>query len=65
MLQLALNGEDGVARTWKQKSPEFKKQAVKRMQKAKNIGRLAEELGVSRAALYRWKYIEQGRLKPR
>ena len=64
MLQLALNREDRVARTWKQKSPEFKKQAVKRMQKAKDIGRLAQELGVSRATLYRWKYIQLGQLKP-
>ena len=64
MLQLALNGEDRVARKWKRKSLEFQMQAVKRMQKAKDIGRLAQELGVSRQTLYRWKDIQLGRLKP-
>ena len=49
-----------MGRKWKRKRPEFKKHAVKRMEKAKDIGRLAEELGVSRATLYRWKYIQLG-----
>ena len=53
-----------MGRKWKRKRPEFKKQAVKRMEKAKDIGRLAEELGVSRATLYRWKYIQLGWPKP-
>jgi hypothetical protein len=64
MLQLALNGEDRVPRTWKKRSPEFKKQALKRMEKAKDIGRLAQELGVARETLYRWKYAQMGRPKP-
>ena len=56
--------EDRVAGKWKKKSPEFKKQAVKRMQKAHDIGLLAQELGVSRRTLYRWKDSQLGRLKP-
>jgi transposase-like protein len=64
MSQLALNGEDRVARKWKKKSPEFKKQAVKRMNEAKDLGRLAQELGVSVRSLYRWKDIQLGRPKP-
>jgi Transposase len=62
MLQLALNGEARV-RKWKWKTQEFKKQAVKRMQKAKNIGLLAQELGVSRKTLYEWKDSQLGRRK--
>jgi transposase-like protein len=56
--------EDRVAGKWKKKSPEFKKQAVKRMEKAHDIGLLAQELGVSTRTLYRWKDIQLGRLKP-
>jgi transposase len=63
MLQLALNGEDRV-RKWNWKTQDFKKRAVKRMQKAKDIGRLAQELGVSRPTLYRWKESQLGRAKP-
>ena len=62
MLQLALNGEDRVPK-WKQKTQEFKKRALKRMQKAKDIGLLAQELGVSRQTLYRWKDSQLGRAK--
>ena len=54
MLQLALNGEDRV-RKWNWKTQGFKKRALKRMQKAKDIGRLAQELGVSRRTLYLWR----------
>lgn len=62
MLQLALNGEDRV-RKWKRKTQGFKKRALKRMQKAKNIGLLAQKLGVSRQTLYRWKDSQLGRSK--
>ena len=62
MLQLALNGEDRV-RKWNWKTQEFKKRALKRMQKAKDIGRLAQELGVSRNTLYRWKDSQLRRAK--
>ena len=40
-----------MARKWKKKNPEFKKQAVERMEEAKDIGLLAQELG-SRGARY-------------
>src|SRR5262252_10396751 len=33
----------------------FQRDAVERMKHCKDIGRLAEELGVSRGALYLWK----------
>jgi transposase-like protein len=55
--------EDRVPK-WKRKSPEFKKQAVKRMQEAKDLGLLAQELGVHVRTLYRWKDVQLGRLKP-
>ena len=48
---------------WKWKTQEFKKRALKRMQKAKDIGLLAQELGVSRQTLYRWKDSQRGRAK--
>ena len=54
MSQLALNGEDRV-RKWNWKTQKFKKRALKRMQKAKDIGQLARELGVSRRTLYLWR----------
>ena len=50
-------------RTWKKRTPEFKKQALERMQEAKDIGLLAKELGVSVRTLYRWKDIQLGRPK--
>jgi predicted transcriptional regulator len=62
MLQLVLNGEDRV-RKWNWKTQGFKKRALKRMQKAKDIGRLAQELGVSRNTLYRWKDSQLRRAK--
>jgi transposase-like protein len=55
---------DRVRKKWKKKSPEFKKQAVERMQEAKDLGLLAEDLGVSVRTLYRWKDIQLGRVKP-
>ena len=51
-------------RRWKRRTPEFKKQAVERMQEAKDLGQLAEELAVSVRTLYRWKDIQLGRIKP-
>ena len=43
--------------------PEFKQQALERMQEARNIGLLAKELGVSVRTLYRWKDQQLGREK--
>src|SRR5207245_1254326 len=62
MSQLALNGGIEV-RTWKKKTPEFKCQALERMQEAQDIGLLAKELCVSVRTLYRWKDIQLGRVK--
>ena len=50
-------------RRWKKRTPEFKKQAVERMQEAKDLGQLAEELAVAVRTLYRWKDIDLGREK--
>ena len=50
-------------RRWKRRTPEFKKQAVERMQEAKDLGQLAEELAVAVRTLYRWKDIDLGREK--
>jgi transposase-like protein len=62
MSQLALNGEVRVGK-WKWKTPEFKKQAVERMEQTKNLGLLAKELGISVRTLYHWKDIQLGRPK--
>jgi hypothetical protein len=62
MSQLAANGEVQV-RKWERKTPEFKKQALERMEQAKNLGLLAKELGISVRTLYRWKDIQLGRPK--
>jgi hypothetical protein len=43
--------------------PEFKQQALERMQEARNIGLLAKELGISVRTLYRWKDRQLGREK--
>ena len=48
---------------WERKKPEFKKQAVERMEQTKNLGLLAKELGISVRTLYRWKDIQLGRPK--
>ena len=50
-------------RTWKKRTAEFKKQALERMQDAKDLGLLAKELGVAVRTLYRWKDIQLGRPK--
>jgi transposase-like protein len=63
MSQLPLNGGWGVPRTWKKRTPEFKQQALERMQEAKDLGLLAKELCVSVRTLYRWKDIQLGRVK--
>jgi Transposase len=62
MSQLALNGEVRVGK-WERKTAEFKKQALERMERAKNLGLLAKELGISVRTLYRWKDIQLGRPK--
>ena len=48
---------------WERKKPEFKQQAVKRMEETKNLGLLAKELGVCVRTLYRWKDRQLGREK--
>ena len=50
-------------RTWKKRTPEFKQQALERMQEARDLGLLAKELGVHVRTLYRWKDIQLGRVK--
>ena len=48
---------------WERKTPDFRKQALERMEQAKNLGLLAKELGISVRTLYRWKDIQLGRPK--
>jgi transposase len=55
-------GEDRV-RTWKKRTAEFKRQALDRMQEARDLGLLAKELGVHVRTLYRWRDIQLGREK--
>jgi hypothetical protein len=55
-------GEDLVRRGERSK-PEFKQQALERMQDARNLGVLARELGISVRTLYRWKDAQLGRVK--
>jgi hypothetical protein len=62
MSQLASNGEVQVGK-WEWKTPEFKKQALERMEQAKNLGLLAKELGISVRTLYHWKDAQLGRPK--
>ena len=50
-------------RTWKKRKPEFVKQAVERMEEAKDLGVLAGELGVHVRTLYRWRDRQLGREK--
>jgi len=64
MSQLAVDGEVEVGKC-EGKNPEFKKQALERMEQAKNLGLLAKELGISVSTLYRWKDIQLGRPKNR
>ena len=52
-------------KTWKKRTPEFREQALKRMQEERDLGLLAKELSVSVRTVYRWKDIELlGRVKP-
>ena len=62
MPQVSLNGEECV-RKWKKRKPEFVKQAVERMEEAKDLGVLARELGVHVRTLYRWRDRRLGREK--
>jgi transposase-like protein len=55
-------GEDCVAK-WERQKPEFRKQAVERMEETKNLGLLAKELGVCVRTLYRWRDRQLGREK--
>ena len=48
---------------WERKNPEFKKQALERMEQTKNIGLLAKDLGISVRTLYRWRDLQLGREK--
>ena len=48
---------------WDRNKPEFKQQALERMKEAKNIGLLAQELGISVRTLYRWRDRQLGREK--
>jgi hypothetical protein len=48
---------------WERKKPEFRKQAVERMEGTKNLGLLAKELGISVRTLYRWRDLQLGREK--
>jgi transposase-like protein len=68
MSQLPLNGGAEVPRTWKtwkKRTPEFKEQALKRMQEETDLVLLAKELSVSVRTVYRWKEIQLlGRVKP-
>ena len=50
-------------RRWKKRKPEFRKQAVERMEEAKDLGVLARELGVHARTLYRWRDRQLGREK--
>jgi transposase-like protein len=50
-------------RTWKKRTPEFKQEALERMQEARDLGLLAKDLNVSVRTLYRWKDIQLGRVK--
>ena len=52
-----------MSRRWKKRTPEFRQQAVERMQAAKDLGLLAKELGVCVRTLYRWKDRQVGREK--
>src|SRR5579863_1781928 len=63
MSQLALNGRSKMPRTWKKRPPEFRQQALERMQEARDLGLLAKELCVSVRTLYRWKDKQLGRVK--
>ncbi len=50
---------------WERKNPEFKQQALERMEETTNIGLLAKELAISVRTLYRWRDRQLGREKKR
>ena len=50
---------------WKPDSLDFKRRAVKRMQKCDNVAALARELCLPRNLLYIWKHQLEGRPEPR
>ena len=52
-------------KTWKKRTPEFRQQALKRMQEESDLGLLAKEFSVCVRTVYRWKEIQLlGRVKP-
>jgi transposase-like protein len=44
-----------MSQKWRKYSPEFRREAVKRMRDCNNIAALARELGIRRKWLYLWK----------
>jgi hypothetical protein len=52
---------EGLVRKGERPKPEFKQLALKRMQEARNIGLLAQELEVSVRTLYRWRDKQLGK----
>jgi transposase-like protein len=56
----ALNGEHEMAK-WKEHSLEFKRRAVAKMLRCKDVSALAEKLGINRSLLYQWRYQLEGR----
>lgn len=48
-------------RKWQRYTPEFKQQALQRLQGCTNVEALARELGVSRGILYLWRDKHEGR----
>jgi transposase-like protein len=48
-------------RKWRRYTPEFRAEALKRLQGCENIRALARELKVSRGVLYLWRDEQEGR----
>ena len=46
---------ESTRRKWERWPGEFKRRAVERMKNCENVSLLAEELGVARVLLYRWR----------
>jgi transposase-like protein len=46
---------------WKEHSLEFKRRAVAKMLRCKDVSALAEKLGINRSLLYQWRYQLEGR----
>lgn len=51
-------------KTWKKRTPEFREQALKRIQEETDLVLLAKEFSVSLRTVYRWKDMQLGRVKP-